>query len=212
VLREMVQHPNGDLGLKFVSELIPEAGQPIPLAISKRKGAVRGDTRRLHVGGQQGFSYAAIDNVPYNVRICMTVRPGAGASALGLCLRGERDYASGNELRFEPKSGRVQFAHPHEGGLAEPAPERLKMNGDVGALGPLAAVKDLDKPFTLDIILKDRILDVSIDDRRTFIARRPEASGLGGKRLFLFSQGSEVTFESIEVRPLADGQPQRSSP
>jgi len=41
-----------------------------------------------------------------------------------------------------------------------------------------ARLKDLDEPFALGIVLKDRILDVCIDNRRTFIARRPEDSGL----------------------------------
>jgi beta-fructofuranosidase len=202
VLREMVQHPNGDLGMKFVPELIPASGQPIALTIAKRKGAVRGSPQMLRVGGRKGLNYAAIDNVPYNVRILMTVQPGSGVNAFGLCFRGEGDYVSGNELRFEPKTGRVQFAHPHEGGLAQPAHESLIMDNDIGSLGPLAAVKDLDKPFTLDIILKDRILDVCIDDRRAFSARRPEDSGLGGKRLFLFSRDGEVTFKDIRVLPL----------
>ena len=72
------------------------------------------------------------------------------------------------------------------------------MNGDAGAAPP---VEGLDKPFTIDMITKDRILDVCIDNRRTFIARR---HGLGGKRLFFFAQGGEVVFKQIEIRPLLD--------
>ena len=71
------------------------------------------------------------------------------------------------------------------------------MDGDTGAMPPM---EGLNEPFTLDIIIKDRILDVCIDNRRTFIARRADP---GGNRLFFFAQGGEVVFEQIDIRPLA---------
>jgi hypothetical protein len=199
VLRELVQHPSGDLGLKFVPELMPDTADPIRAEIAGGRGTVAGDTEELHVGGAPGLNFACLDGVPHNVRIRLTVRPGADASAFGICLRGEGD-AAGNELRFEPKTGRVQWGHPQEGRLAAPAPTRLLMDRDIGALAE--SVQGLDKPFTLDIILKDRIVDVCIDNRRTFIASRPEDSGLGGRRLFLFSQDGQVVFESLQVHSL----------
>ena len=70
------------------------------------------------------------------------------------------------------------------------------MGGDTGAMPP---VEGLNEPFTLDIIIKDRILDVCIGNRRTFIARRADP---GGNRLFFFAQGGAVVFEQIEIRPL----------
>ena len=63
----------------------------------------------------------------------------------------------------------------------------------------MVPVAGLDQPFWLDIIVKDRILDVCMDNRRTFIARRND---LGGKRLFFFAERGEVFFEQIEIRPL----------
>jgi hypothetical protein len=44
-------------------------------------------------------------------------------------------------------------------------------------------------------------LDVCIDSRRTFIARRQD---LGGKRLFFLAKGGEAVFGQIEIRPLLD--------
>jgi hypothetical protein len=61
----------------------------------------------------------------------------------------------------------------------------------------------LDSGFTgeIDLIVTDRIVDVCIDNRRTFIARRND---LGGNRLFFFAKRGGVLFEQIEIRPLLD--------
>ena len=61
-------------------------------------------------------------------------------------------------------------------------------------------VEGLDRPFTLDVIAKDDILDVCIDDRRTLVIRVTDR--LDGDRLFFFAQNANVTFEDLSVRPL----------
>jgi len=197
VVRELVQSPNGELGLKFVPEMIPACGPPLVPQLAAKKGDVSGDFAALRVRAEDTLSYAAVDNVPHDSRIRLTVRPAPGVEVLGVCLCGEGDYQSGSELSFRPASNHVQFAHPHEGGVGKKQPVVTLMGGDTGAL---PSVEGLDKPFTLDIITKDRILDVCIGERRTFIARRADP---GGNRLFFFAQGGEVVFEQIEVRPLS---------
>lgn len=197
VVRELVQSPNGDLGLKFVPEMIPACGPPLLLQMAAKTGDVSGDFAALRVRAGNTLSYAAVDDVPHESRIRLTVRPEPAVEAFGVCLCGEGDYRAGSELCFRPASNHVQFAHPHEGGLGQKQPVVTLMGGDTGALPP---VEGLSEPFTLDIITKDRILDVCIGDRRTFIARRVDS---GGHRLFFFAQGGEVVFEQIDVRPLA---------
>ena len=61
-------------------------------------------------------------------------------------------------------------------------------------------VEGLDRPFTLEIVLKGDIVDVCVDDRRTLVARCPEQRG---QRVFLFARGGEVTFREVHVRRLA---------
>ena len=197
VVRELVQAANGDLGLKFVPEMMPACGPPLPLTLAATKGDAAGDWTALRVRGGQAISYAAVDGVPHDSRIRLTVHPAAGVAAFGICLCGEGDYQAGSELSFRPAEQHVQFSHPQAGGLAPKEPVVTLMGGDTGAL---PAVEGLAEPFTLDIVTKDRILDVCIGDRRTFIARRADP---GGTRLFFFAQGGEVVFEQIEVRPLA---------
>ncbi len=196
VVRELVQSPDGELGMKFVPELIPACGEPIPVAVAQARGEVTAALDALRVRGRTSLAYAVIDELPYDVRIRLRACPSEGVEAFGLCVRGDGDYAGGNELSFRPATGQVQFGHPRAGGLDDIQPVALVRDGDTGAA---PAVAGLDQPFWIDIILKDRILDVCIDNRRTLIARR---SDLGGKRLFFFAQGGEVVFEQIEVRPL----------
>ncbi|MHB9079486.1 MAG: hypothetical protein ACYC3X_18570 [Pirellulaceae bacterium] len=116
----------------------------------------------------------------------------------GLCVCGDGDYAAGSELSFRPAEKQVQFGHPRKGDLDEKQPVALLMDGDSGAMPPIAG---LDQPFSIDLIVTDRIVDVCIGNRRTFIARRND---LGGKRLFFFAKRGGVLFEQIEIRPLLD--------
>lgn len=198
VVRELVQFPNGNLGLKFVPEMIPPSGEPMPLGFAHKQGDVTGDAESLRIRAGSTLAYAAVDEMPRDIRLRLTVRPSDPVEAFGLCLRGEGDYAAGNELAFRPGEGHVQFGHPREGDLDKRQPMVLTMDGDTGALPPVAG---LERPFTIDLIVKDRILDVCIDNRRTFIARRND---LGGERLFFFVKGGEVVFEHIEIRPLLE--------
>ena len=127
--------------------------------------------------------------MPQNVRITLKVIPEANSQYFGLCLRGSDDYEKGCELRFEPSRQRVQFSAPHEG----------RMGADSGYA--MEHIEGLDRPFTLDIVVKDDIVDVCIDNRRTIITRYWNPRG---DRLFLFAQDADVAFDSVEVRPLSE--------
>lgn len=154
VFREVIQHPDGTLGMKFVPEMIPATGEPIALP------------REVRVSTPEGEALA----LPRNARFTARLQPSAGASAFGLRLRGR-------EIRFRPASGRIEIAK--------------------GA--SLSGVEGLDRPFTLDLILKDDILDLCVDNRRTLIMRVPDKEGGG---VSLFCDSGEVRFDSLEVRPL----------
>ena len=60
----------------------------------------------------------------------------------------------------------------------------------------ITVVDGLDKPFRLDILIKDDIIDVCIDQRRCLINRCPE---LHGAHLFFFAQHAQITFDNIVV-------------
>jgi hypothetical protein len=136
--------------------------------------------------------------VAHNVRITLRVVPHPGARCFGLCLRGKGEYESGCELRFDPPRQRAQYGVPHDHGPAKEATGRIALGRDY----TIENVERLDRPFTLEIIVTGDLIDTCIDGRRTMITRRdPEPDG---GRLFFFARAGQVTFESVEVRPLQD--------
>jgi hypothetical protein len=80
----------------------------------------------------------------------------------------------------------VQFGTPKDGAVGDDTSRAI------------SHVKGLDGPFTVNAVVKDDIVDVCIDNRRTIIQRHKG----NGDRLFFFAQDAEVTFESVAVRPL----------
>jgi hypothetical protein len=192
LFRELVQHDDGTLGLKFVPEMIPESGEPLDsVEESVVLAAVGGKTARRFFG-----------NLPKNVRITMTVVPKAGANGFGVSVRAAKDYSKGKELRFEPGKNVFRYTEAPIG-----APARIialnkawQSSWDQRTPYQLNDVDGLDQPFDLDVIVKDNILDVCIDNRRTLYHRGLD--GYEGDNLVFFTEVGEVGFKDLAVRPL----------
>ena len=116
------------------------------------------------------------------MRLALRVLPQSGASAFGLCLRASGNYASGHELRFEPWRQKVSLRPPDANSV------------DEHPRSSLYDVDGLDRPFTLEVIVQDDIVDVCVDGRRTLVCR---VTDLDGDRLFLFAHNAEVAFEGV---------------
>jgi len=184
------------LGMKFPPELIPAAGEPVKPAFAALGAGATGDAARIQVKAADTFVAGMLTGVPKNVRITLRVAPQPGAKAFGLCVRGKGDYEGGCELRFETERQRAQYGVPENRGPARDSTGNISRGLDFA----IQNVKSLDRPFRLDIIVKDNMIDTCIDRRRTMISRRhPEPEG---DRLFFFARGGEVTFEDILVRRL----------
>jgi hypothetical protein len=196
VFRELVQHGDGVLGTKWPAEMIPRSGAPLKLAFEPLDNGATYSAGAVRITAPSGFSAGAVKGVPQDVRITVRVKPAAGASAFGLCVRGEGNYEGGCELRFEPARRRVQCGSPAKGGRARGFQRHRSSSGEFGIEG----VGGLDQAFELDLIVKDDFVDACIDSRRTLISRRPDRPQ--GDRLFFFADGGEVVFENITVRPL----------
>ncbi|MGO8747011.1 MAG: LamG-like jellyroll fold domain-containing protein [Thermoguttaceae bacterium] len=195
-LRELIQYADGSLGIKFPPELIPASGASLALPTAAADPDVLDYLRTVKIEAAKGFAAATLSGVPKNVRLTLRIVPQPGAKAFGLCLRGKGRYDGGCELRFEPGRQRVQYGVPENHGPAKDATDRIAMGRDFA----IENVENLDRPFTLDIVVKDDIIDTCIDQRRTMITRRiPEPDG---DRLFFFAQEGDATFEDIAVRPL----------
>jgi len=202
VFRELVQHKDGTLGSKWPKEMIPATMSPMSLTIQRLRGDVSGDMSllRLSVRDPATVATAFVDGVPQNVRITLRVVPQSGATVFGLCVRGQGDYAAGRELRFEPAQERFRYATAPDGAIP-PLISRVAITRPPSIRRADIEIPDIDKPFDLDIIIKDDIIDVCIDNRRTLFHRNEDATG---DRIFFFTQNGPAEFRNIVIRPLKD--------
>ena len=192
LVRELIQYPDGTLGTKWIDGMIPASGKPLELPFDSSGGNASAEGGAVKVGAPDGFAVGAFDEVPQNVRITLRVIPKPGTRHFGLCVRGDGDYRRGCELHFEPGRQHVRFAPVTDG----------KMTAEPGNWMAVGGVDPIDKPFTLDVIVKDDLVDACIDGRRTIITRN--RTRLAGDRLFFFVDHGEVTFDKIQVRPLLE--------
>lgn len=185
IFREMIQNEDGTLGCKFPPEMIPLSGDLLHLDVHAiTPGVVINNIGDFCLNRIDGFELAVINKVPVNARITLNIIPNANSSHFGLCLRGDGAYEQGYEIRFSPYDRMVKLYNITLG-------EHSGNN--------LSGVQGLDKPFRLDIIMKDDIIDVCIDDKRCIINRFPESNG---NSLFFFCENGGVTYQSIEIRQL----------
>ena len=177
VLRELVQNEDGTLGVKFPAEAIPPstpARTPKPKTLTPKAEVRSGG---VVLPNAHSLEAAVLRPVPRNVRIRLRVRPRPDARRFGLKLRADAAARTGYDLEFDGGARAVRLHNES-----------------------IAAVEGLDKPFSLDVVLKDDIIDVCIGDRRCLINRCPE---LHGEHVFLYSYCGRVAFERIALGPLA---------
>jgi hypothetical protein len=158
-----------------------QTGDPIDLPIEPLTEGVSVEGKTITISAPDGFGAAALRGVPPNVSLSLRVHPEPNASYFGLCVKGAGRYQEGCELRFEPSRERVQFGRPKDGGMGDDTRHAI------------THVKGLDGSFVLDVVVKDDIVDVCIDNRRTIIQRHRGV----GDCIFFFAQDAEVRFEPL---------------
>jgi hypothetical protein len=175
VFRELVQNPDGTLGSAFVPEMTPRGGEPVALQFKALEGGAAGDGRSVRLDAPEGRAAAALSPFPPDARVRLRIDGASGP--LTLNLRASEADPRGNEVRILPAERRVAVA---------------------GA-SRLNDVDGLDRPFTLDLVLKDRILDLCINGQRTLVNW---VGGAKGDRLVLSVEKGRAVFDAIEVRPI----------
>jgi hypothetical protein len=95
------------------------------------------------------------------------------------------------EVKFLPEKSTVLLSPL---GIDAPAPALT------GGKRIMSVVHGLSDQIRLDLILKDDLLDLCLDDRRTYIVRVPPA----GNGLFFFAEGGTAHIEDLTIRPLLD--------
>jgi hypothetical protein len=181
VFREFIQQTDGSLTVTVPPELIPASGVPVSLAPPKAlTGGVTVGADHVMIDERQSLGVASCAGIPRHARIGLRVTPQPDSACFGVRLgarkKTETSFEGGYDLSFSPF-------------------ERAATLQDQA----LADVDGLDRPFTLDILLKDDIVDVVIDNRRTLIDRCPQRSG---DAILLFARNGAVRFDELSVRPL----------
>ncbi|MEM7031394.1 MAG: LamG-like jellyroll fold domain-containing protein, partial [Chloroflexota bacterium] len=105
VFRELIQHPDGSLGTKFVPEMVPNSGSPLNLAPATLSGRVESDGSRLTLSSAQE-SPTLITAIPANIRLTMRVEPNCAVWHLGLL----DDAGEGVTIEFDRGTQQVSMS------------------------------------------------------------------------------------------------------
>jgi hypothetical protein len=178
IFRELVQETDGTLNSKFPAEMIPETGSEVQLKMIADLYATASGQNNLSIKAANGVGAAHLEAVPQNCRITMEIAPGGPVDEYGLYLRSNDHAEAGYRLNFSPNSQTVSLGNTM-----------------------IKAVAGLNKPIKVDIIVKDDIIDVSIDGKRCIVNRTPEQKG---GFLWFYAKHGEVNFKSVKVYPLKE--------
>jgi sucrose-6-phosphate hydrolase SacC (GH32 family) len=176
VLREVTQLPNGDLAVKFPAEVIPATGNQINNNWIASENAAKQSNGNITVDAPGAIGGAYMKEIPYNCRITLEIEPEGNNNEYGLFLRCNDKAAEGYKLSFSPT---LQTVRLHDASIN--------------------TVSGLDKGIKVDIILKNDIIDVCIDNKRCIVNRLPEKKG---DCIWLYARQGKVKFKNIKVFPL----------
>lgn len=123
-----------------------------------------------------------LGETPFGYLLDAKVKPVPGVAGFGLRVRDEV------EVRFEPAQRRVSIS--------------LGRTNDAGAGETVSidAVSGLDRPFAFRVVVKADIVDVSVDGRRTLVARVARGDS---NCVAFFAHGGSAEFSGISARLLA---------
>ncbi|MES2826512.1 MAG: hypothetical protein V4687_00080 [Bacteroidota bacterium] len=176
IFREVVQEADGTLSTKFPSEMIPSAGSEIQLNMKADLNSMVLGQNNFIVKAPNGMGALHAENLPSNYRLTMEIEPIGSVDEFGLNLRSRSRADGGYRLNFSPNSQTITLGNTM-----------------------IKAVKGLDKAIKVNIIVKDDIIDVSIDNKRCIVNRTPEQKG---NFLWFYAKHGEVKFKSVKVNLL----------
>ena len=178
LFREVLQEPDGTLDTRFPAEMIPETGKPIKAEPELMFKATRLAAGGVELNAGNGVASSRISHIPQNVRITMEVEPLGLNEETGLLLKSDQDGNSGYRLNLSANNQTVELGNTTVRGVA-----------------------GLQHPFTIDLVIKDGILDADIDHRRTIVNRTYD---LKGDVIWLYAKHGKVRFKNIIIRPLKE--------
>jgi len=188
IFRELIQNPDGSLGTKWVPEMIPATGEPLPVKLSAASPGVTVDGNAVAIDSSRDRAFANLADVPTNCRLSFKITPKPGVKEYGLQLRTDSKGSESCNLEFSPADRTVRFDCVTD--------SRMTRRTGVAFT---SKVTGLEKPITVDMIFYHDVIDVEVDGRRTLVNRFWNP---GGTNLRFWTEGSGAAFSEITLRPL----------
>lgn len=180
LFRELYQEPDGTLSTRFLKEVLP-AMDPIPTPVIETASpvnvvSVSNDFIQMNASGNIGV--ASLAGLPDNYRISMKIEPDGNYEELGLFLRATDKDRNGYRLELNADNQTVLMHNTS-----------------------LHAVKDLERPITLDVIVYGEFFDVSVNNKRSVLNRLPEQKG---NSLFFYVKNGNAVIRDIKIQKIKD--------
>ena len=173
VFRELIQEADGTLSTRFPAEMIPPTAAPLSLPIILDAFSTKSKANAITINAINGLGSAHVNDVPVNSRIRLTIDPLGKNEEYGFFLRSDEQGKQGYQVRISANERTVRLGNTR-----------------------IDAVEGLDKPITVDIVMKDDIIDVGINGKRCIVNRMPEQKG---NFLWLYAKQGRVTFKSVTI-------------
>jgi beta-fructofuranosidase len=178
IFRELTQEKDGTLNSGFPKEMIFETQAALSLSFKADVNSSLNEPNGFTINAANGVGAVHAEALPLNYRITMEIEPTTALEEYGLNLRSKERSDGGYRLNFSPNSQAVSLGNTM-----------------------IRAVKGLDKNIKVDIIVKDDIIDVSIDNKRCIVNRTPEQKG---PFLWFYAKHGTVKFKNVTVSPLKE--------
>ncbi|UVI29162.1 glycosyl hydrolase [Paenibacillus spongiae] len=173
VIRELVQHDDGSLGLKLPEELIDLSGQV------ETDGA-----NMIEIGNLNGFAEQIWGETEGEYALFFEVFPEHPTMFYGFSVADTADFQRGNDIRFEPSNRKIGIHAINSAGFIE------------DEVSSIYHVDGLDRRVSVQVFVKECFIDLCVNGERTIISRINN----GHAYLRFFSQFGTAAFHKITVR------------
>jgi sucrose-6-phosphate hydrolase SacC (GH32 family) len=178
IFREVMQEADGTLNTRFPDEMIPETGSVIDAKIITDIDATATDQHGISINASGSVGAAHIENIPQNCRISLVIEPTGLNEGYGFFVHSGDKAEGGYKINFSSSAKTVSIGNTS-----------------------IEAVDGLNKPINVDIVMKDGIIDMDVDHRRTIVNRTYEQNG---SFLWFYAKHGKVNFKSIKISPLSE--------
>lgn len=153
--------------------MLPKPGKTVPLQLLPDPFTTKTNNENFTITASNGVGAVHYENVSSNCRITLQINPKSSFESYGLILRADEKGANGYNLLFSANDYKVSLGNT-----------------------TITGVNGLNHAIQVDIIMKDNIIDVCVDNRRCIVNRVIEHNG---NNLWLYAKHGNVDFKSIKI-------------